>query len=71
MAVVIVVIVVELPQTPEDDHQKRESCAWKAHDLISICSWLLLLLRCLRRLRMISEALELRVNEIVTVNSCV
>ena len=28
-------VVVELPQTPEDDLQKRYNWAWKADELIS------------------------------------
>ena len=35
-AVVVVVVVVELSQTPEDDPQKRCSCAWKADELITV-----------------------------------
>ena len=36
-----VVVVVELPQAPEDDPQKRKSCAWKAVGLVtvSVCVW--------------------------------
>ena len=35
-SVVVVVVVVELPQTPEDDAQKRYSCAWKADELVTV-----------------------------------
>ena len=36
-----VVVVVELPQAPEDDSQKRQSCAWKAVELVTVgvCVW--------------------------------
>ena len=36
-----VVVVVELPQAPEDDPQKRESCAWKSVGLVTVgvCVW--------------------------------
>ena len=32
---VVVVAVVESPQAPEDDSQKRQRCAWEAHELIN------------------------------------
>ena len=35
-AAVVVVVVVELPQTPVDDPQKRQSCSWKTDELITI-----------------------------------
>ena len=37
----LVVVVVELPQAPEDDPQKRYSCAWKAVMLVTVgvCVW--------------------------------
>ena len=31
---VVVVVVVESPQAPEDDSQQRQRCAWEAHELI-------------------------------------
>ena len=36
-----VVVIVELPQAPEDDPQKRKSCAWKAVGLVAVgvCVW--------------------------------
>ena len=36
-----VVVVVELPQAPEDDPQKRKSCEWKAVGLVTVgvCVW--------------------------------
>ena len=35
------VVVVELQQAPEDDPQKRLSCAWKAVGLVTVgvCVW--------------------------------
>ena len=35
------VVVVELPQAPEDDPQKRQSCARKAVGLVTVdvCVW--------------------------------
>ena len=35
------VVVVELPQAPEDDPLKRWSCAWKAVGLVTVgvCVW--------------------------------
>ena len=36
VVVIVANVVVELPQTPEDDHQKRYSCAWKADELITV-----------------------------------
>ena len=30
------VVDVMLPQTPEDDFQKRDSCVWKADKLITV-----------------------------------
>ena len=37
----VLVVVVELPQAPEDDPQKRLSCAWKAVGLVTVgvCVW--------------------------------
>ena len=32
----VYVVVVELPQAPEDDPQKRKSCAWKAVGLVTV-----------------------------------
>ena len=42
--VVGIAVVVELPQTPEDDPQKALSCAWKAVELITVVAWVLLVM---------------------------
>ena len=36
MVVVAVVVVVELQQAPEDDHQKRHSGTWKWDDFTTV-----------------------------------
>ena len=36
MVVVSMTVVVELPQMPEGDAQKRLSCAWRVDKLITI-----------------------------------
>ena len=33
-----VFVVAELPQTPEDDPQKRYGYAWKADELVTVCT---------------------------------
>ena len=33
---VALVLVAELPQSPDDDPQKRDSCAWEEDELITI-----------------------------------
>ena len=38
------VVVVELPQTPEVDPQKRWSCAWKADEIITVGAWVQLVM---------------------------
>ena len=32
----LLVVVIKLPQTPDDDPQKRESCVWKADMFVTV-----------------------------------
>ena len=32
-------VVVELPQTLEDDPHKRKSCVWKSYELVTVGAW--------------------------------
>ena len=41
---VVAVLVVELPQTPDDDSQKSQSCAWKVDELITVGAWVYLVM---------------------------
>ena len=43
VAVVVDVVLVVLQQASEDDPQKRESCAWKKDDLVTVAVYVLVI----------------------------